>query len=768
MRKFLGFFIKENKRFPLIFQTNFWYNSFDVKKFSRSSVLINKELTEVNFSIDQINDFLINNIENGKFIEFWKNNKAEETLKFTKIFEEINNFTKNILEEMTVNNSLEKNRIFSSLLIDLKKEEIFKLVFNRLLMIIHNYNQNLMEKSLNYEKKIKVLSMMINFLSILIYFPQSFTSKNLHFFSSTLKKFFKDESMQLDFHGNYKKAHSLLKENLLIFLNDNLEVYKLHRYNFLSHCSYNFGHLVFQFNEYLFDFDEKMRLSRILIAYLKENLIETGELIDFKIYSDDTNLELFNLCLKDKSHVIFENVKNLKDDILAHEKIHLSDFFILTFKQISEYFAYHLNEKKPIATTFDLLTCLEVLKINGIEINLKNLLFYMQKFCEVKENKEQNSSKKFLSKQINLKMTFIVDVLSITTSSLSKTNERTSQIVMFFEQSFQLFLDQMNNPLCDVKISKENIAKVFQIFLEARIFSLDLLSKVEEKLMTIIQELPFYNFFQILLFYTHSPNGVYPTTLKYHFLHYIKTNFHLFNFESLLSIGLAILQLGYNRKSGLYEVFMFIDHDVWGKLINKIMNYPQKNLTKQQIFKIYMFVKLVNFDPVLKNEVFEEMAENYKKEFLAFELRKISEIQYKFEKMLLSKKMTYIMEPPLIEGIFSVDFLIKYKKERVIVEINGPHHYFTVLWKENQGSFDNVLETFENKSEIFEKKGMALVESRYTSMKQDLLEKFGFVCLTISFLDTKNNDTKERLFEYFMDYLELRNKKKIKGSYFLK
>ena len=752
MINFLRFFVRKNKSFSCVFNSNSYFHSTNASNFTASSIAINKYLSEMNFSLDQINGRIMQNIENKNFDEFWN---IERSTQFNIFFEEISQFNKKLLEEMTFYDPTEKNKMFSIFFSDIKKEEIFKIVFNRFLTLIHSFKK---QKQIDYDTKIKILSLTMNFLSILIYFNQNFTQKYIDFFSNVIKEF--SDSLKFDFSEKNKKIHSILKENLLAFLQDNFLVYKQQKYNFLSHCSNDFGRLIFNMNEYIFDFDDKIKLSKILLSYLKENLIETGEIIYFKTSNDERNTEIFNLCLKDKSNVIFENVKKIEND---DKKIQLSAYFVLSLKQISENVVYQINERKPITNQADLLTCLEVLRIHGQEINLRNVLFYMQKFCDENENNEKKNPKK-----INHQLKFLVDLLFQISSHLTKTSERTTQIINFFEDSFNLVLSVLENPCFDPKISKDSLSKIYEIFLESHVISLDLLSKLEEKILNFIQDLTFFQFFKIILFYTQSPYGIEISQLKYPFLHYIKTNIDFFNIDALLSIGLAVIQSGYNKRTGLFEIYSFIDNEIWGKMVNRIMNHPTTNLTKPQIFKVFMFAKLINFDPILKNEAFDKIAENYEKEFLAFEVRKISEMQLKFEKMLVSKQMTYIMEPPLIDGIFSVDFLIKYKiDKKIIVEINGPHHYFTIVWKGNQDFLQKVIDSFENRAEIFNRNKMALVESRYASLKQDLLENLGFVVLNISFLDMRNYDSKEKLFNYLMDYLELRNKKKIKGSYFL-
>ena len=757
MLNYFRFFSRKSAIFRINPLSHFFYNNIGAKQYSNSFLFIDKELKELNLSLEQINNFLIKNIENNKFLEFWKTEKNSE--KFEKIFAEIDDINKNLWEDLSVNH--EKHKLFSKLTNEIKSEELFNVIFNRILTIIHKYNMKYNKKELSYEVQIKILSMMINFLSILIYLNQNLSKKNLDFISKFLSKLYSNGQINFDFNEKNKIIHDLLKENMLLFLNDNLIVYQIHHFNFLNQFPYNFGNMISQINEYLLDFDEKIRLSRILISYLQENLLEYPEILELNEFSDEKLPDLFNLCFKDKSD-LSENSENLKYDSSLY-KVKFSSYFLHTFKQINDYFVYIMNEKKPIDSKNVFITMVEVLKLHGTELNLRSVLYYLQKFC----NEESKTNKKnYLSKEIDSKLSFVVDCLQNVSSGFKKTFERNEEIISFFENSFKVIFELVKSPVFDSKLSSEKLARIFQIFTESRIISLNLLSLIEEKLMNSLDSLNFHEFFKILLFYTQSPYGISPSSIKYQILYYIKLNFRFFNFESLLSIGIAILQIGYNKTNKLFEVFMFVDPEIWSKLIEKIMNNQRSEMTKAQIFKIYMFVKLINLDPTLKNEYFEKIAKDYEKDFLAFEFRTISEIQRNFEKMLDSYRVPYVMEPPLINGIFSIDFLINIKKEEIIVEINGPHHYFTLLWEKNDLN-ENILTILESKSENFdEKKGVSLTESRYTTLKQEFLQNLGYTVLNISYLNMKNYENKEKLFNYFMDYVELKNKKKIKEHYF--
>lgn len=180
-----------------------------------------------------------------------------------------------------------------------------KLIFNA----DHYYEKN----SREYGKDMEILVMLIHLISNLIYFHQGFTQRHMDFLTNYLNKLYKNGLITFNTDTKYEKINQLVKKSFMILLKDNLYVYKLNNYHFLSECTFNFGNLISEMEKNLFNLNDKIALSQILVTYLKKNMIEIPEKFSNNSILEEINEEIFKVFCKEKGHMIFdEQIKKKK------------------------------------------------------------------------------------------------------------------------------------------------------------------------------------------------------------------------------------------------------------------------------------------------------------------------------------------------------------------------------------------------------------------------------------------------------------------------
>ena len=722
-------FIRSFKPFRLSYIT-VYNHTIDLVKYQTTYRSMDISIKARNLSLININLHIMKNIENQK--------KVMDIPNFDEISLFLDRFNRNLLEDLGSCKFHEKQHIFSNLFNQIKKSDVFHMIFNRFLMLFHKNIEILYEKGGDYEMKMKVFALLINFLSMMIYFDKEI-SNYYQSISKMLEGIYKNGGILFEFKENLKNVNNLLKSNFMYFLKDNLMVYKTNHMNPLEKFSYNFGNLLYNINEYLLTFDEKLKLSQILISLMFQNQGNMLNLINFE--KNTKNQEIF-----DKNNEFFEKNKN--------------NYYFLTLKQINDFMLFSMKELKDIGKPLNLLEIIRIFRIFNTEIPLDNILYYISHWAI-------NDDKMMKKSEFSRKFSYLIEILEIISNELKqKPKEKLEEEVKFYTKYYEIIYNSLKNPLLDPLSSHENLIRLYNIFSITQVFSLSLLSLLEEKLLVFIQNLKNKEFLQILLFYAESPLYITPRLLTTQIFYYIKKNHYFFNFDTMLTIALSVLQMTYNKKTMIYEIFLYVDSEIWNKMIEKIAGYQKNLISKPQIYKLYKFIKLYQFEGFLKeNTYLEEIAKKYEKEFKKLEIRKISEIQRKFENMLIKYKIPYIMEPELINDVFSVDFVINLKGKKIIVEINGPSHYFTVLWKNHEFNED-LIKKMEFSAEYFDNQGVAIMETRFTSLKTEFLTNLGFSVLNLSYLNIVEYEKIEKLYDYFMDFVDLREKRKIKEKYF--
>lgn len=228
--------------------------------------------------------------------------------------------------------------------------------------------------------------------------------------------------------------------------------------------------------------------------------------------------------------------------------------------------------------------------------------------------------------------------------------------------------------------------------------------------------------------------------------------YRFFNLDTLITIATACLQISYVEKYKKFDIFNFFDGEIWSALIQKLKDIDLGTLSKIQSIKLYLFFKLMDFDKTLSNELFSNILNELTTQFKSFENRIISNLQLKIENELKKLDYSYIMEPDLINDVFSVDFILKNKK--IILEVDGIHHFFIIIQKGID--LKNEFDLFTDNHNLIN-----LIEPcRYTDLKKSILNSLGFKILNITYLDIEKYEGK-KLSKFIENYINLIDKDKV-------
>lgn len=411
---------------------------------------------------------------------------------------------------------------------------------------------------------------------------------------------------------------------------------------------------------------------------------------------------------------------------------------------------------------------MQILVINPEKIKYKNILYYIDKFSSDASERILDLNKKKTRKNKE-KIKLLIENLNKWNSWTPITESKPANLLKFFKKSYEIINESLNETKYGAHSLNKIIFSLIRIFIQSRVISLDLLHYLENNLKKVLPHTNKQDFFKLLIFYAQCPLGIYPTYVKDYIMSYIRNNFRDFDDNSLIALSLAILQIGFNYSNDsnkLFEIFLFVDHEIWGTLMNRILSHRNFNSPSTYLFKLYLFAKLANFDNKLRNPSFTTICEKYATKFSSFENRIVSKIQRRLAEMLDQYKKDYVLEPPLIEDVFAVDYLMEHDKKPTIIEINGPTHYWTVVWEKDNKNIE-IQKMMEEKSEIWDKENkFGIMNTRYTEIKSNILKGLGYEVFNISYLDMKKYDTSEKLHHFFLDFLAIKNKKILKDKFF--
>ena len=180
--------------------------------------------------------------------------------------------------------------------------------------------------------------------------------------------------------------------------------------------------------------------------------------------------------------------------------------------------------------------------------------------------------------------------------------------------------------------------------------------------------------------------------MKYIFLHLIFTYinhfliFRTLNAETTISIVSALLQISFKPQSVKFDIYSMISNSTWAVLMDLIKKLDFRKLTKTESTKLFLFMKLMEFNSILKKDFFIQIGTELVSDYRKLDTRKISLAQKKLETILkkIYGEKEVICEPELIEDIFSVDFAIKNKQ--LIFEMDGPKHFYAIVGESEENS----------------------------------------------------------------------------------
>lgn len=291
--------------------------------------------------------------------------------------------------------------------------------------------------------------------------------------------------------------------------------------------------------------------------------------------------------------------------------------------------------------------------------------------------------------------------------------------------SFQLeILRKMVAPiykeLLRFDLSRTDCIEIYKIFRVTKSFSTELLKKIEQSLENILSQQNSFLILNIFFFYASIPKAfrqdIDPKTLVFHLRKYE------YDLEAITDIAIASIFMGYEGKVDTIPQLPILDPELWNKIFENFMGVNHNNISLLQKLKLYRALKILSL--VLRKDIFNTDIIENKLRSMATDLEKLnnpleSEFQKDVEKSLVLVTKKYEKEA-MIEGLFSVDFLLK--KKKTVIEVNGPHHYHLV---------------FEDSGQIYH-------ETRSSQIKEELLKDLKYNFFSIPFFEWINMSDKEK------------------------
>ena len=663
---------------------------------------------EILHSLEKKEGIKINELYNLLITIIQKQNKQDHSI-IQEYLSKRNEMINYIISTISIINQLNEEYLkdFVWKIKDLREKESLVLIIKLGILVLHI--------SLKYEidvgnkfTQLEIIEILLNSL-YLLHLGQSIDKKTLELTSELLldslkilKNKIKDNNENFSYKDNGKNK---LRNCLLRFF----QILPQYKHAFNDYLKINYEHFFDFFFEKPFNINDIQYCRKICntIFTLFGKKIEKTLKLETKSISDEALFPSYDQ--KDiEATEQFSSDVNLED--LKKIKTKIFDF---CFNKITEKNLRNLNEVSEllqILLLFEVQSSNEFFKfMNAIQTNL------------IETVRETQFILNDQFKIINIMLTFLLLKPSIGSSYYYN-----------FRELFMIFFNRLKQNIED---DMDFLHSIFTIFRNTQIIDLELAKEVEKMLPKSYNKIPKTFFLTLLQFYSLLSDGLLKELPEREVILYIKRRFNDFSLSQILDIVICSLRFTCNSLPTLWGCVRYLDNESWSNIIQLLMSVEigkMDYIEKLKLLRVLKIISIIWKDMINKDLIEKKIIDLLNCLEYLTDINE-SEMQKEVEDHLKKLHRNFKKEA-LLEHILAVDFLID---EKIILEINGPSHYFVVYEDSQQHSLMNPK----------------LIRNRNTILKNYLIEKMGYRYKEISFEDWSNLESFHKKREFLSKFL---------------
>lgn len=256
-----------------------------------------------------------------------------------------------------------------------------------------------------------------------------------------------------------------------------------------------------------------------------------------------------------------------------------------------------------------------------------------------------------------------------------------------------------------------------EMFSITKMINYDLFEILNKNIQANFDQTNFKMLSKIIWIYSELPVSFSFEMPRGHLYHLIKQEYKKLTPNQFINLLLRLIKLALPNLRHDWKDFILLDGDLRAMTINSLNNMKFQNLTESEKIKLLFLYKTLA-KTALSGFINESSVRMKLKpllsSFIAFYEPKSSGLQSDVEETLQSMKANFSSEQ-VIDDVFSVDLIVE---ENFCVEVDGPHHFYLVKQKNEQGV-----------EEIYH------METRSTWMKAHLLEIMGYYSRSVKYFE---------------------------------